>query len=280
MLHLSPDFEEQIHQTVGFIRRRTELSPTAGIVLGTGAGEIANSIENSIEIPYDDIPGFPKATALGHAGQLVLGQFGETPVITMQGRFHLYEGYTFEAATYPIHVMAELGIEQLMVTNAAGGLNPKFESGEVMLMESHIDLMWRSLTSFAPQPVARPSGMGRADAYDRQLIHRAIEIASAHQFPLQRGVYAALLGPNYETRAEYRMLRRIGADAAGMSTVPELTVGNYLNLKSIGFSVIANVAKPDVLTPTSGQEVIDAAIVAAPNLLTLAKGLFASTREG
>ena len=271
-LSLSPEYADQIDGTVEFLQGEFSLRPRIGIILGTGAGEIANTIQVDCEIPYDEIPGFPMATALGHAGQLVLGKLGGTSVLTMQGRFHLYEGYSFEGATYPIQVMHRLGIETLIVTNASGGLNPKFRSGDIMLMESHLDMTWR-----VPGPLRYPEAAirvrNRVDTYDRPLMDNALETARRHGFPLHQGVYAALLGPNYETRAEYRMLARIGADAAGMSTVPELTVANYLGMKAIGFSVIANLAKPDVLKPTSGQEVIDAAIVAAPHLLTLVENL-------
>jgi purine-nucleoside phosphorylase len=183
----------------------------------------------------------------------------------MQGRFHLYEGYPFELATFPIHVFRCLGMGCLFVTNASGGINPKFGSGEIMAISSHVDLMFRSTILFESQSVAmRPRHL--SDCYCPELIEQAIACGRRNGFPVHQGVYAAMSGPNYETRAEYRFLRRIGADAVGMSTVPEVSVAALYGTKVLGLSIIANVAKPDVLTATSGQEVIDLAQAAGPQL--------------
>jgi purine-nucleoside phosphorylase len=186
-------------------------------------------------------------------------------IVAMQGRFHFYEGYDYDAATLPIHVLHRLGIQNLFVTNASGGLNPKFKSGEIMAITSHIDLQFKTSKIFASQSGAiLPKIL--ADCYAPVLIEQAISCGRRLGFPVHQGVYAAMLGPNFETRAEYRFLRCIGADAAGMSTVPEVFVAAQYGMKVLGLSIIANVAKPDVLESTSGEEVIDLAEVAGPQL--------------
>ena len=232
-------------------------------------GSLPKEIDAETTISYDTIPNFPRSTALGHKGQLVCGTLGGIDLIAMEGRFHLYEGWSVDKATMAIHVMHQLGVEILFVSNASGGINPKFASGEIMLIDSHVDLMFRStLAMNGPVVNARPTM--RSDCYDQALITQAFECARGSNFQVHRGVYAAMLGPNYETRAEYRFLKRIGGDVAGMSTVPEVAVAGRYGMRVLGMSIISNVAKPDVLEETSGQEVIDAAAVAAPHLKTIA----------
>jgi purine-nucleoside phosphorylase len=243
--------------------------PRFGIILGTGAGKLAEAIRREATFPYTDFSGFPHSTAMGHAGQFVCGQLQGQAVIAMQGRFHLYEGYRVEQSTLGVQTMAALGTKFLLVSNAAGGINPKDRSGEVMLITSHIDLMFRP----APAPETCRSGLRpelRGDsAYDRELIAQAEACARRHDFSVHRGTYCGLLGPNYETRSEYRFLRRIGGDTVGMSTVPEVRLAARLGLRVLGLSIVTNVARPDALDPTSGQEVIDAAQVAGPCLRAL-----------
>lgn len=249
-------------------RAKWQGRPRFGIILGTGAGEVAEQIDTVAEIPYHSIPGFPRSTAVGHKGQFVCGQLAGQDIIAMQGRFHLYEGYSDEQVRLPIQLMKALGVEVLFISNAAGGINPNFASGDLMVLESHLDLMFRAWqTPNQTCPAGRPVSL--ADAYDRTLIEHSIVHARAGDFVLQRGVYAGLLGPNYETRAEYRFLRKAGADVVGMSTVPEVVFAAQLGIRVLAFSIVANVAKPDVLEPTSGQEVVDAAAVAAPRLCSL-----------
>jgi len=250
------------------IRQRWGKTARIGVVLGTGADEVAQQIAADVEIPYAAIPGFPSSTAMGHRGQLVCGKLGEAEIIAMQGRFHLYEGYSHQQVRFPLELMRSLGVELLLISNAAGGLNPFYQSGDLMVLKSHIDLMFR------PWPVASDHAMTdrphrRADAYDRHLIEHALSHARRENFVLHQGVYAGLLGPNYETRAEYRFLRKIGADVVGMSTIPEVVYAADLGMRVMAFSIVANVAKPDALEPTSGEEVIDAATVAAPRLCSL-----------
>ncbi|MFT5299329.1 MAG: purine-nucleoside phosphorylase [Mariniblastus sp.] len=262
---MSDSFQHQIQAATEFVRQRWDRAPRFGIILGTGAGQLAEEIDTEQTIPYGDIPHFPKSTAMGHKGQLVCGKLAGADVVAMEGRFHLYEGYDVDQATLAIHVMHQLGVEILFVSNASGGINPKFRSGEIMLIESHIDFMYRSTVNMtAPTITDRPTLL--SDAYDQALIAQARQCARSNGFPIHQGVYTAMLGPNYETRAEYRFIKKIGGDVAGMSTVPEVTVAGRYGMRVLGMSIISNVAKPDVLAETSGQEVIDAAAVAAPNL--------------
>ncbi|MEL7498064.1 MAG: purine-nucleoside phosphorylase [Planctomycetota bacterium] len=261
----APSIANQQKQVALAIRERWDAQPAFGIILGTGAGELAAEIEADEAIPYGELPHIPTSTAMGHKGQFVCGRLAGAHVIAMQGRFHLYEGYPVDQATLPIHVMHELGVRTLFVSNAAGGINPKYNSGEIMLIESHVDFMYRSTTAMT-NPTACERTTLRSDAYDPTMIDQALSCARRNGFPLHIGVYASMLGPNYETRAEYRFLRRIGADVVGMSTVPEVAVAARHQMRVLGMSIVSNVANPDSLAATSGQEVIDAAKVTAPQL--------------
>lgn len=251
------------------IRDTWPQTPRFGIVLGTGAGQLASAIETEATIPYSELPGFPTSTALGHAGKFVCGRLQNQPVIAMQGRFHMYEGYSAVQSTIGVQTMAQLGIKYLLVSNAAGGINPKFRSGEVMLITSHIDLMFR------PVPAAESLIDGlrpalRSDSvYDLELIAQAEACARQHNFTVHRGIYCGLLGPNYETRSEYRFLRRIGGDTVGMSTIPEVRIASRLGLRVLGLSIVTNVANPDQLARTTGHEVIEWAKIAEPCLRSL-----------
>lgn len=270
---------EQLNQaaqeSADFIAARFSQRPKFGVILGTGAGQLATEIQSELTIDYGEIPNFPRSTAMGHKGQLVCGKLAGSHVVAMDGRFHLYEGHPVDQATLPIHTMQRMGVEVLFVSNASGGMNPKMKSGHIMLITSHIDLMFCSTLNMSSQISAgRPTK--RSDVYDLSMIQQAESCARKHGFTVHRGVYGAMLGPNYETRSEYRFLRRIGADVAGMSTVPEVSVASRYGMKVLGLSVITNVAKPDVLSATSGQEVIDAAEIAAPNLCSIVMDAIAS----
>jgi purine-nucleoside phosphorylase len=276
---MQPEQLDQIARDAAqYIAARFPYRPKYAIILGTGAGQLAEEIQTELVIDYGDIPHFPRSTALGHRGQLVCGALAGKPVLAMQGRFHLYEGYSIDQATIPIHTMNRLGVEVLFVTNASGGMNPKMRSGQIMLITSHIDLMFRStLNATSPTSAGRPSQ--RSDAYDERLMKQAEKCGRKNGFAVHRGVYGAMLGPNFETRAEYRFLRRIGADVAGMSTVPEVTVAARYGMRVLGLSVITNIANPDILSPTSGQEVIEAAEAAAPNLCAIVVDAIASEHK-
>ena len=271
--------EASIDQAAKFVRAKWDRVPRYGIVLGTGAGDLAKSIEIEQAIPYPDVPGFPASTALGHKGQFVCGRFANQDVIAMEGRFHLYEGYPVDLATLPIHVMHRLGVEILFISNASGGISPKLASGQIMAIRSHVDFMFRSTIAMNADVAAERPSILSDSAYDPDLISLAAQSARGNGFPLHQGVYASMLGPNYETRAEYRFLRKIGADVAGMSTVPEVAVAAARGMRVLGLSVITNVAKPDVLDSTSGQEVIDAAVTAAPHLTTIVADVIRATSD-
>lgn len=260
------DLQARTDQAADFIAAQIgDCVPRFGIVLGTGSSVVANDIEIQNEFDYSQIPNFPLSTALGHKGRWIVGKLKNQSVIAMDGRFHLYEGHDLDAATLGIRVMHRLGVQKLAITNASGGINPNFKSGDIMIIDSHIDLMCRwSRASSVAAANQRPSK--RVDCYDSEMAQLARQCARANDFEIQNGIYGALLGPNYETRAEYRMLRRIGADVAGMSTVPEVSVACKLEMRVLALSVITNVANPDSLTPTTGEEVIDAAQVAAPRI--------------
>ncbi len=262
------DLKTQIQDAHRFLAGRWEPPPSVGIILGTGSGQIADSIKADVKIPYPEVPHFPASTAMGHKGQFVCGTLAGASVIAMQGRFHLYEGYDVDLATLPVHVMAALGVSRLFISNAAGGVNPNWCVGDVMLINSHLDFMYRATPALG-QCNASGRPQRRTDRYDSELITGALRHARQSGFPLYQGVYASMLGPNYETRAEYRYLKRIGADAVGMSTVPEVAVAASYGLKVMAMSIITNVAKPDMLNETSGEEVVDAAAIAAPRLKSI-----------
>lgn len=245
-------------QAAAEVRRRWSRSPAVAIVLGTGLGSLAAEIEVEAELPYDAIPHFPATTALGHAGRLVCGQLNGVPVAAMNGRCHFYEGYSLEQLSFPIRVLAALGAARLIVSNASGGLHPHFRQGDLMLIDGHIDLMGRRM-GVSPSPCL-------SSPYDRPLCERASATARRHDILLHRGVYVGVLGPNYETRAEYRALRRLGGDAVGMSTIPELHAAAACGLRAVAISTITNVAVPDAPTVNDGNHVLDAAQAAQPRL--------------
>ncbi len=255
--------------------------PRFGFILGTGSAEVARQIQVQQQLPYHDIPGFIRSTAIGHRGLLVCGELAGESVIAMDGRFHLYEGYEFSQIAFPLLVMRQLGVEILFVSNAAGGVNPRYQSGDLMLIESHLDLMFRrwaackNLTGGdAENPLqVVPERDGWLPFYDRDLLFHARQHAIESGIALHSGVYAAMLGPNYETRAEYRFLRRVGADVVGMSTVPEVIVATNLGIRVLACSIVANVANPDQLAPITGGQVVEAAASAASRFSTLARGV-------
>lgn len=247
-----------------------EFRPVTGLILGTGMGTLADDIQSPVVLPYDSIPGFAKSTVSGHAGELILGTLGVTPVVAMNGRCHYYEGFSTTEICFPVQVMNGLGAQSMIVGNASGGLNPKFRSGEVMLIESHLDLMFRGNNSgvieFSHEGLLRP---GKRSVYDNDQCSLFRRLARRHQLVLHQGVYAALSGPNFETRSEYRMLRKLGADVVGMSTIPEANTAFQLGMKVVGLSTITNVADPDALDKTTHEEVMEAVQAAEQTLKTL-----------
>lgn len=274
----------QIAESAAFIRSRWSERPRCGIILGSGLGSVGESIELGAAIDYGDIPHFLKSTAVGHQGRLICGRLNGVPVVAMQGRFHCYEGYSAERATFPVRVMKALGIELLVVSNAAGGLNPNYACGDVMVIEDHINLLNRNPLIGVNDDELGPRFPDMSQPYDRRLGEQALAIARQHDFVCHRGVYAAMLGPTYETRAEIRMLRYFGADAVGMSTVPEAIVAAHAGIPVLGLSTITNICTPDKPQGTSGHEVIATAETARHKLLAIVLGIvrdeFAASKKG
>jgi len=265
----------QIAASAEYVRGRWSERPRCGIILGSGLGAVGESIELNTAIDYGDVPHFVKSTAVGHRGRLLCGRIGGVPVVAMQGRFHCYEGYSAERATFPVRVLNALGIELLIVSNAAGGLNPNFACGDIMVIDDHINLLNRNPLVGINDDQLGPRFPDMGAPYDRRLGDRALAIARKHDFVCHRGVYCAMLGPTYETRAEIRMLRYIGADAAGMSTVPEAIVAAHVGLRVLGLSTITNVCSPDKPHTTSGEEVVATAETARDKLQAIVAGVIA-----
>jgi purine-nucleoside phosphorylase len=269
MQHLRP----QIAESAAYVRSRWSATPRCGIILGSGLGSVGESIELDAAIDYGEIPHFLKSTAVGHKGRLLCGQLAGTPVVAMQGRFHCYEGYSAERATFPVRLMIALGVELLIVSNAAGGLNPNFQCGDVMVIDDHINQLNRNPLVGVNDDELGPRFPDMGAPYDRRLGDRALAIARKHDFVCHRGVYAAMLGPTYETRAEIRMLRYFQADAVGMSTVPEAIVAVHAGRRVLGLSTITNVCSPDKQVTTSGHEVIATAETAREKLQAIVTGI-------
>lgn len=264
---------QQTTTIVRFLHDRWPMRPTVGLILGTGLGNLAGQIESPTCIPYAEVPYLPESTAISHQGQFVCGKLQGTPVIAMQGRFHLYEGYSPVQVTLPVRAMKQLGIRRLIVSNAAGGLHPTYATGDVMAIDDHINLTWHNPLIGSNDDHWGPRFPDMSRPYDPVLIDQALCAARNAGFCCHRGVYAALAGPNYETRAEYRMLRRIGADAVGMSTVPEAIVAVHAGIPTLGLSVITNLCRPDTLVGTDGHQVQAAAETAEPKMLHIVQAI-------
>lgn len=263
---------------VDAIRQHTTHQPTIGLVLGSGLGSLADTLQDRVVIPYDDIPGWPRSTVTGHHGNLVIGRLEGQMVVAQQGRAHFYEGYTMQQVTFPIRVMHALGIQTLILTNAAGGLNADFKVGDLMLINDHINLP--GLTGSNPligpnNDTVGPRFVGMAQAYDGQLRALAQRVAQANDLPVHEGVYIAVSGPTFETPAEIRMMRVLGANAVGMSTVHEVVVARHVGIRVLACSGITNVAIDAVDTEfeTNHEEVLEAGTLLVPRLTTLLKGV-------
>jgi len=264
---------DKIDEAVAVIRQQWTERPRVGIILGSGLGGVADRIDVEATIDYADVPHLPTSTAIGHRGRLVCGRLADAAVIAMQGRFHAYEGYPAAVITLPVRIMMALGIDLLIVSNAAGGLNPNYAAGEVMVIEDHINLMnVKALIGINDDRLA-PRFPDMSRPYDAELIERALSIARRADFVAHRGVYAALRGPTFETRAEYRFLRRIGADVVGMSTVPEVLAAAQAGLRVLGLSMVTNVCLPDSLGETTGEDVVATAAAAEGKLVAMVLGI-------
>jgi len=268
--------EAQINEAVQAVRSQTDFEPRVGMILGSGLGHLADSVSDRTLVKAEDIPSWPLSTVVGHSGKLVLGKLEGQPVFVMQGRSHYYEGYSMPRLGLPVRVMQRLGIETLIVTNAAGAVNPAYEPGELMLISDHINLIGMAGLNPLRGPNLDEFGPRFPDmsqAYDPELREAAREVAAANAIPLHEGVYICLAGPSFETPADLRFLRGIGVDAVGMSTVPEVTVARHGGTRVIGISGISNKANLDGKTVTTHEEVLEAGEVIVPRLTDLIRGV-------
>lgn len=266
---------ERIRETAEWLRERRPNAPQTAIVLGTGLGQLAERIEKLVCIPYADIPNFPVSTVEGHAGQLIFGRLGGRDVMAMEGRFHYYEGYTMQQVTFPVRVMHELGIKTLFVSNAAGGMNPAFSIGDLMVITDHINFMPEN-PLHGPNVPPGPRFPDMSEAYSRELIARADEIAARNGIKVQHGVYLATQGPTFETPAEYRMFASWGADAVGMSTVPEVIVANHCGMRCFGMSIITDLGGFGEPVKVTHEEVQRAAAAVQPLMAIIMEELVKS----
>lgn len=264
---------EAIQKASKYLREQIgDFMPQVGIVLGSGLGKLAEQIQQAQRIPYRDIPGFPLSTASGHKGNLIFGKLGGKNVVAMQGRFHYYEGYNMKEVTFPVRVMRELGIKTLFVSNASGGMSPDFEVGDLMIITDHIN--------FFPEHPLRgknipygPRFPDMSEAYNKELIRKADQIAAEKGIKVQHGIYIGVQGPTYETPAEYKMFRILGADAVGMSTVPEVIVANHCGIKVFGISVITDLGVEGKIIEITHEDVQKAADAAQPLMTTIMREL-------
>ncbi len=265
--------QQQLDESVAYLRSKGFEKPEYGIVLGTGLGKLVDAIEDSIVAHYNHIPFFPLATVEFHSGKLIYGKLEGKQVVVMQGRFHLYEGYDILDVTYPIRVMHLLGIKKLFISNASGAINPDFSKGDMMLIEDHINLQGGSPLAFKGVSQFGDRFVDMSEPYDLEMRKYIKEIARKKDIPLRTGVYASVFGPQLETKAEYRMLRTIGADSVGMSTVPEVIVANHLRLPVVAVSVLTDECDPDNLEPVDIQEILQIASDTEPKMIELFKEL-------
>jgi purine-nucleoside phosphorylase len=267
---------EQIDEVADAVRSKIDIKPRIGVILGSGLNDLAASVENAFTVPYRDLPHWPVSTVEGHAGRLVIGELEEQPVFVMQGRVHYYEGYSMGQVTLPVRVMQRLELEMMIVTNAAGGVNPDFVPGDVMLITDNLNLMGMSGLNPLMGPNLDELGPRFPDmsqVYNKELMTVTRKVASEKDITLREGVYCGLSGPSFESPADLRFLRLAGADAVGMSTVPEVIVANHGGLKALGLSGISNKANLDGSTVTTHQEVIEAGKVITPKMETIIRGV-------
>jgi purine-nucleoside phosphorylase len=267
------DLRAKIDQAVAFLRTATTSRPAIGIILGTGLGALAGEIRQEVVVDYGNIPHFPVSTVESHHGKLIFGTLAGKPVVAMQGRFHMYEGYSLQQVTFPVRVMKFLGVQTLLISNAAGGMNPRYSRGSIMVITDHINLLGDNPLIGPNDDALGPRFPDMSEPYARALIEIADGVALDLKIRLEHGVFVAVPGPNLETRAEYRYLRLIGADAVGMSTVPENIVANHMGMKVLGFSIITDECFPDTLQPANVDEIIATAAKTEPKLTAMMKGV-------
>ena len=265
------ELRKHIADALEFIRSKTDAKPKIGIILGTGLGGLAKEIKKEVVIDYKNIPHFPVSTVESHQGKLIFGTLAGKKVVAMQGRFHMYEGYDLRQITFPVRVMKFLGVENLLISNAAGALNSLFQKGDVMIMCDHINLLGDNPLIGPNDDALGPRFPDMSEAYSKELIMLAEQAALDLKIRVQKGVYVALSGPNLETKAEYRFLRTIGADAVGMSTVPEDIVAIHMGMRVLGLSILTDECFPDALKPASLKEILKVATKAEPKMTAIMK---------
>ncbi len=273
---LLAEYVASVERAAEMLRARTHRRPSIGLILGSGLGALADEIADAETVPYDAIPGFARSTVASHAGNLLFGTLGGVDVVAMQGRVHLYEGYDAREVTFPVRVMAALGVNTLVLSNAAGGLNPLYRRGDLMLVTDHINLQGDNPLIGPNHDAWGPRFPDMSEPYGVALRERAERVALENGIKLHQGVYAAVTGPNLETKAEYRFLRTIGADVVGMSTVPECIVARHMGLDVLAVSVVTDECFPDCLQPVVLSEILAAAKDAEPKLATILRGVVSS----
>lgn len=272
------DLFDKVQDAATAIRAKWDRTPKAGIILGTGLGGLVQRMKREAEIEYGEIPNFLKSTATSHRGRLVCGELEGVPVVAMEGRFHMYEGYPLKEITLPVRVMHALGADMLVASNACGGMNPYYRCGDIMVIEDHINLLGANPLIGINDDRLGPRFPDMCHPYTPELIDRALEVARRENIVAHKGVFVAVSGPNLETRAEYRFLRMAGADVVGMSTVPEVIVAVHCGMRVVGFSVITDMCLPDALEPSNVPQIIATANAAEPKLTALVLGVLRGER--
>jgi purine-nucleoside phosphorylase len=264
---------EKVQETVSYIKAATDFTPEYGVILGSGLGSFTDDIQVEFTLPYAAIPNFPVSTVEGHKGALVFGTIGTKKVVAMQGRFHFYEGYSMKEVTFPVRVMKYLGVQKLIVSNASGGVNDAYQVGSIVLIKDHINLMPEHPLHGKNESRFGPRFLNMSEPYSRPMMIKAKELATELGIEIHDGVYLALQGPTFETISEYRMVKILGADMVGMSTVPEVIVARHMDMETFGISVITDMGNEDNIETVSHAEVLEAARKAEPHVRTLIKAL-------
>ena len=279
-MHSAPtsDLRQLIHRAASVIRTFTRKKPSAGIILGTGLGQLANAVKKKITIPYGDIPGFPQTTVETHAGELIIGELGGKTVATLSGRFHYYEGYSMKEITLPVRVLNALGAKTLVVSGASGGMNPQYRQGDLVVIEDHINLMGDNPLIGPNDERVGPRYPDMSEPYARALVDLALEAALQLKVRCHSGVYVGVSGPNLETRAEYRFLRTIGADVVGMSVVPEVLAAVHSGMRVLGMAAVTDMCLPDALQPADINEIIKTANEVEPKMSAIVKRVISKMR--
>ncbi|MFV5699467.1 purine-nucleoside phosphorylase [Flavobacterium sp. ZT3R17] len=264
---------EQVQETVSYIKGKIDFTPEYGVILGSGLGSFTDEMKVEFTLPYNEIPNFPVSTVQGHKGALVFGTIGDKKVVAMQGRFHFYEGYSMKEVTFPVRVMKFLGVEKLIVSNASGGVNPKYKVGSIVMITDHINMTPEHPLRGKNDERFGPRFVNMSEPYSRKMIAKATELANELNIEVHEGIYLGLQGPTFETLAEYRMVKILGADCVGMSTVPEVIVARHMDLETFGISVITDMGDEKSIGAISHDEVLEAAKNAEPKVRSLIKEL-------